>query len=233
MVLCITPFINAAALAPQPVAPSDLLQPSVSTRTVGPPPSWSRTYGKASDDRLFSMVQCSSGGYALTGQTQSYGHGDVDAYLVRTDINGNHLWNKTFGGAHNDFGNAIVELSDGFAIAGYSNSYSASYDGWLIRTDSNGNHQWNVTYGGIDPENLFGLVACTGGGFAMAGYTYSYGAGASDAWLVRTDSCGVLLWNKTYGELGMDIGNDLVECSAGGFAIIGKTVNYGAVLYDA
>jgi len=78
------------------------------------------------------MVPCSSGGYALVGHTYSWGASNAEVWLVRVDAEGNLLWNKTFSGANYDYGKAIVALSDGFAIAGYTRSYSASHDYWLI-----------------------------------------------------------------------------------------------------
>ena len=230
-ILCFVPFVNAATLAPQPAAPS--YQLSVSTRTIGPPPSWFKLYGGTNSEYMYDVVQCSSGGYALVGYTYSYGEGNADVYLVRTDADGNLLWNKTYGGTNYDYGRSVVALSDGFAIAGYSSSFSASYDYWLIRTDLNGNHLWNVTFGGSNSDYGRGLVVSAGGNLTIVGYTYSFGAGSGDVWLVHTNSTGGHLWNETYGGGNYDNGYGLVECTSGGYAICGYTSSFGVGGYDA
>lgn len=223
--------MNAATMAPMPGAPS--YQLSASTRTIGPSPSWSKLYGGPSSEYMYDLVECSGGGYAIVGYTYSYGAGNADAYLVRTDADGNMLWNKTYGGASYDYGRAVVELSDGFAIAGYSRSYTASYDYWLIRTDLNGNHLWNKTFGGPNTEYGYALVASADGNLTIAGYTYSFGEGSYDFWLVHTNAAGDHLWNQTYGGINSDYCYSLVECSGGGYALAGYTYSYGLGSADA
>ncbi len=226
--LCIAPLINAAALTPELAAPSYSLQRSVSTRIAGPPPSWSKTYGDTGYERFYGIVSCSSGGYALVGHTSSYGAGSYDLYLARVDTDGNLLWNKTIGGTDFDSGRDIIELSDGFAIVGLTESYGmGGYDIWLVKTDLNGNHLWNRTFGSCGYDYGYGLVACADGNFTIAGYKDT-GANGNDVWLIHTNSTGHLVWDETYGDTLDDKGFDLVECTGGGYAICGYTKNYGA-----
>jgi hypothetical protein len=134
-------------------------------------------------------------------------------------------WTQTYGVTLSDVLQDSVETSDGgFALVGYTNAFGAGdYDFWLIKTDASGNAQWNKTYGGFDTEKPYALIETSDGGFAMVGYTETWGAGDDDAWLVRTDANGVVLWNKTYGGIEDEQGKDLVETSDGGFAIVGYT----------
>jgi predicted secreted protein len=127
-------------------------------------------------------------------------------------------WSKTYGGTNANVAYALVQTSDGgYALAGYTNSFGAGgYDFWLVKTDSNGNMQWNKTYGGTGDDEAAALVQTTDGGYALAGYTNSFGAGGYDFWLVKTDSNGNMQWNKTYGGSGNDYASDLVRTSDGG-----------------
>ncbi len=195
---------------------------------------WNMTYGGTEYDGGFSVVQTLDGGFAIAGDTYSYGAGDRDAYLIRTDANGVMLWNTTFGGIEDDNVWTMIQTSDGgFAIIGRTDSYGAgSFDIYLVKTDANGSMLWNTTYGG--PEYDFGtsLIQTLDGGFVIAGTTESYGAGDTDVYLIRTDANGVMLWNTTYGGPEYDFGISLVQTLDGGFAIVGYTYSYGAGIDD-
>jgi hypothetical protein len=193
---------------------------------------WSQTYGgSAGGEVCESLVECSGGGFALTGSTGSFGAGGSDIWLVRTDASGNHQWNQTFGGTNNDDSYSVVECSGGgFAIAGKTKSFVVGFsaDMWIIRTDASGNHQWNKTYGGYQTDEAYSIVELSGGGFAVSGYTTSYDIAGGDVWLIRTDANGDHLWNETYGGTNWEYGYSVVECSNAGFAIGGRTASYGA-----
>jgi hypothetical protein len=166
----------------------------------------------------------------MAGETLSYGAGQYDFWLVKTDSAGNQLWAKTYGGTGYDVAFAVVQTIDGgYAIAGSTNSFGAGGDFWLVKTDSAGNQLWNKTYGGAGGDITRTLVQTSDGGYAMAGWTNgSYGIGDEDLWLVKTDSSGNQLWNKTYGGAGGDYPHSIIQTSDGGFAIAGHTNSYGA-----
>jgi hypothetical protein len=115
---------------------------------------WDRTYGGTDGDGASAIVETSDGGYALAGVTLSFGAGDRDVWLIKTDTNGNMQWNKTYGGTGTEEASSLVETSDGgFAIAGNTDSLGAGEsDFWLIKTDSYGNIKWDKTYGGTGSE---------------------------------------------------------------------------------
>jgi hypothetical protein len=193
-----------------------------------PPTQWNKTYGGANGDRAFSVVQTGDGGYVLAGETQSFGAGGADCWLVRTDSAGNMLWNKTYGGASFDAAFSVVQTSDGgYVLAGDTQSFGAGYsDFYLVKTDSAGNMLWNKTYGGTGDDGALSVVQTSDGGYVVAGFTYSFGAGDSDCWLVRTDSAGNMLWNKTYGGTGDDGALSVVQTSDGGYAMAGWTYDF-------
>ena len=190
---------------------------------------WNKTYGGKRTDGANSVVQTSDGGYAIAGHTSSFGAGDWDFWLVRTDANGTGLWSKTFGTPKTDYAYSIVQTIDrGYAIAGYTSSFGAGrYDFWLVKTDENGTIQWNQTYGGKNSEWAFSIVQTTDEGYAMAGYTSSFGAGQMDFWLVKTDASGNMQWNKTYGGPDWDWGTSIIQTDNEGYAIAGWTKSFG------
>jgi len=195
---------------------------------------WSKTYGGTRDDEAYSVVQTSDEGYALAGCTWSYGAGGGDFWLVKTDANGNVQWRKTYGGIGWDEAHSVVQTSDGgYAIAGITLSFGAgSYDFWLVKTDASGNQQWNRTYGGTSWDWASAMVQTTDGGFAIAGYTNSYGVGSYDFWLVKTDVYGNEEWNKTYGGTSNEFALSVVQTGDGGYALAGNTLSYGGGGFD-
>jgi hypothetical protein len=188
---------------------------------------WNKTYGGTNNDEAFALVRTVDGGYALTGWTGSYGAGYLDFWLVKTDSAGTMLWSKTYGGAGYDQAYALVQTVDGgYAIAGYTTSFGAGEeDFWLVKTDSAGTMLWSKTYGGDGGDGAVTLVQTVDGGYAIAGWTNSYGAGSNDFWLVRTDANGNERWNKTYGGTGSDWAYALVQTGDEGYALAGLT-NY-------
>jgi hypothetical protein len=195
---------------------------------------WNRTYGGTGDDEAYSVIQTADGGYALVGYTDSFGAGETNAWLVKTDANGNMVWNQTYGGRATNQATAVTQTSDGgYAIAGYTDSYgTGNYDFWLIKTDANGTMLWNQTYGGTGDDKGYSVIQTTDGGYALAGYTASYGAGMDDFWLVKTDASGNLKWNQTYGGAGDDGAYSVIQITDGGYALGGYTNSTGAGRYD-
>jgi len=189
---------------------------------------WSRNYGDYGPDVSYSVVQTSDGGYALAGQT--YVAQSSAAWLIKTDASGNIRWNKTYGGNDNDYPCAysVIQTSDGgYALAGQISggaSTSWSIEAWLVKTDASGNVQWNKTYGGTGNEYAYSIIKTSDGGYALAGYVYSYSPSySSDFYLAKTDASGNLQWNKTYGGSGYDYAYSVVQASDGGFALAGYT----------
>ena len=205
-----------------------------SAKALEPPATqWSRTYGGTSNDGASSMVLTGDGGYAIAGWTYSFGAGEGDFWLVKTDANGMEQWNQTYGGTGRDGAQSLVQTSDGgYAITGFTGSFGAGYARWdcyLVKTDPNGNMEWNKTYGGGNEDYGYSIIQTSDGGYAIAGQTLSFGAGSSDGWLIKTCPDGTMDWIKTYGGAGWDGMFSLVQTSDGGYAMAGFT---GTVLVE-
>lgn len=193
-------------------------------------PLWNRTYGNVgSDETDVALVECSNGDYAFLGITLGAGMMD-DAWLIRTNSTGHHLWNHTYGIAtENEFPYDLIEVSSGgFAFVG------AQLGMWLVRTNASGTVLWEKTLS-FSEGNARGhsLVECSDGGFAIAGFSEGWGTTSNDFLLVRTDANGDVLWYKTFGGSAWDTGKALVQTTNGDFLIAGETESFGAGLWDA
>jgi len=133
------------------------------------------------------------------------------------------MWTQTYGGTGDDTGSSLVITSDGgYALAGTTFSFGAGgRDFWLVKTDEFGNMEWNQTYGGTADDGASQLVITSDGGYALAGYTASYGAGGRDFWLVKTDEFGNMEWNQTYGGTNNEQAYSLVVTYNGSYALAG------------
>ena len=293
--------------------------------------TFQKTYGGIEAEDANAVVQTDDGGYIIAGSTRSYGAGNFDLYIIRTDPSGNIIWTKTFGGdrydksqdiiktgigeyliaafkstltddeiyllkindsgdtlwtktigtVDNDHVTKIKNTSDGgFVLCGYIERYfeykyclikfnsdgdslwAKSYDfGWansieqtsdggyvlivypydnlnpiqdfqLVKTDQFGDTLWTKFYGGSDVEVAYAGEQTTDGGYIMAGRTDSYGNGASDFYLVKTNSNGDFLWDKTYGGDLDDRAFTAMETSDGGFIIGGYTASFNVGYFD-
>ena len=194
---------------------------------------WNKTYGGQRSEYGRCVVQTNDGGYALAGDTRSFGSGG-DIYLVKTDGEGNMQWSKTYGGAGIEGARSLILTSDGgYVIGGTTTSFgSGGNDFYLVKTDENGNLQWSNAYGGAGYELQFGLIQTNDGGYAITGYTTSFGAGSYDFWLIKTDITGNMQWNKTYGGIMAEYGGTVIQTSDGGYALTGGTSSFGAESYD-
>jgi hypothetical protein len=193
-----------------------------------------RTYGGEIQDYGYFAMQPWEGGYILVGRTESFGAGENDVWLVRTDERGDTLWTRTFGGPGYDVGRSVAQTPDnGFIVAGYTNSFGAgSYDVWLVKTDDSGDTAWTRSLGGADNDNGFSVLVAPDSGYIVTGYTRSFGAGDFDLWLVRTDERGDTMWTRTYGGPSLDVGMSVAQTADGGYIIVGSTRSFGAGDYD-
>lgn len=190
---------------------------------------WTRTIGGSNEDGGYAIVQTVDNGYAIAGYTMSFGQGNYDMYVIKLDNNGNVQWSKTIGGTNIDYARAILQTPDkGFLVVGYTNSYGqGNLDVYIVKLDSIGNLQWDKTIGGIYNDFSRDVIQTSDGGYAIVGYTYSFGQGWSDVYVIKIDSIGNIQWTRTIGGADIDRGHAIVQTIDNGYAIVGQTASYG------
>ncbi len=172
---------------------------------------WDKTLGGKGYDNLMAAIATADGGYLLAGASDSdvsgnkseNSRGYTDYWIIKTDKNGNKLWDRTIGGNDSDELTTLIATGDGgYLLAG--NSYSEAskdksentkgiYDFWLVKTDNKGKKLWDKTIGGNLEDVPNQIVSTTDGGYLLAGVSSSTESGdkstgskgVSDYWIVK------------------------------------------------
>jgi len=153
---------------------------------------WTKTIGGSNIDFGYDVQQTADGGYIIVGETKSYGAGDYDVYLIKTDTYGNVTWTKTFGGTARDIGYSVRQTSSGgYIISGQTYSFGAGdYDVYLIKTDAVGNMSWTKTFGGTYYDGGNAVQQTSDDGYIIVGGTALYSIYNCDVYLIKTDANG-------------------------------------------
>ena len=192
---------------------------------------WEKRLGGIYNEFAMSVQQTIDGGYIIAGYSyKNQSTGDPDVFLLKTDGNGDSLWNQTFGGQGvwmADQGYSVQQTTDGgYIIAGRKSDIGQGSDACLIKTDGNGIEQWTKTFGGTSTENGSSVQQTTDGGYIVTGVN------SNDVCLIKTDGNGIEQWNQTFGGAGWDYGNSVQQTTDGGYIITGATESFGNGLRD-
>jgi hypothetical protein len=111
---------------------------------------------------------------------------DYDVYLIRADADGDTIWTRTYGGAYCDYSRSVEQTTDGgYIITGHTGVFGVTEDVYLIKTDANGDTLWTRRYGGGGRERGWSVKQTADGGYVVAGWTESFGAGGRDIYLLK------------------------------------------------
>jgi len=198
---------------------------------------WTRAFeGSTYDDEAYSVQQTADGGYVVAGYTNSFGAGGWDFYLVKTNYQGFTHWGHTYGGSGSDWAYSVQQTADGgYIVVGFTGSFGVGtpYSNfYLVKTNSQSDTLWTRTYGGSAPEWAYSVQQTPDGGYIVAGYTGSFGAGSGDFYLVKTNTSGDTLWTRTYGGSSDDGAWSVQPTDDGGYIVAGYTSSFGAGAAD-
>lgn len=208
---------------------------------------WQKSFGGTNYDTATSIKQLSdNSGYIVCGYTASndgevtYNHGLDDYWVLKLDNSGNIIWQKTYGGSNHDRALDIITLPDGnFIISGFTSSVNfdvtnnhGNFDFWILKINSDGAIIWQKTFGGTQEEtNNNKLLLLDDGSLLIAGRTKSNDGdvtefqGICDGWLIKIDTDGTLLWQKTFGGTDFDDLNYIEQTNDDGFVISGRSLS--------
>ncbi len=224
---------------------------------------WTKTYGGTADEALndeyfqnFGLVQnvyeksinfiqqTNDGGYIITSSTRSFGQGENDVFLIKTNNLGYPSWTKTYGDSLNNTGHSVKQTNDGGYIIGATTvnidislgwNYSHMRCAYLIKTDSTGNTQWSKSYGTDDLNDLFvnSVFISNDGGYVLTGTDdYSDNGGSSfPVFFIKTDNNGTLLHTSAYtgGWDGAGIKGSASQTNDGGFVLCGNILLFDSI----
>lgn len=195
--------------------------------------TFEQTYGGSENDWGNDVQQTVDKGYIITGRTYSYGAGNSDVYLIKTDSLGDTLWTRTYGGAGYDQGSSVIQTEDGgYIIGGHTAQWPDYNDAYFIKTDSIGDIIWTERYSYFSSNHCFSISTTSDGGYIATGPTYN-GEGYY-IYLIRLDSLGDSLWTKACGNgsCGYNGGRSVQQTYDDGFIITGQTNLSTAGGYD-
>jgi len=199
---------------------------------------WNKTYGGSYSELGWGVIQTSDGGFLIVGRTtSSFDEYYTDAWLVKTDENGNVLWEKTYGENLMDRGYSVLETEDGgFIFVGMKDGDDLVWQYgniWIVKTTSNGDVIWETSFMGTEKVDIgYKIRSTSDGGYIIAGcHGYYYDddteEGGGDIWLIKIDSEGNKLWENIFGEdNSLEYGWSVDTTIDGGYVLVGHT-DYG------
>lgn len=204
---------------------------------------WSRYYGGTFTDTAYDAVETSSGGFIITGTSDSQdvdinsNIGEYDYWILNINANGDFIWKKNFGGSEIDLVYAMTKTLDGnYLLVGDTRSsdvnvqnLNGNADVWAVKFNESGSILWTKNYGGTQFESARDVVALADGSFAIVSSSRSNDVnltnnyGVNDAWLLLIDKDGEILGQKNLGGSDLDFGEGITQTTDGSLIITGST----------
>lgn len=186
-------------------------------------------FGGSDVDKATAVVECSDGGFALTG-TISVGNNKTKAFFIRTDKYGNELkWSPVlFGDTLQSIGNSVITMADGFLVVGSTNVLTndiLNNDVLISKIGNDGSITWQKKFGGSLNDEAFCAILTQNGNYLIGGYTKSKGKGGKDAWALMLDNNGNTLWEQTQGGSKDDSYKSIIETN-NSYILIGSTESF-------
>jgi hypothetical protein len=182
----------------------------------------------SSSQTALSIAATSDGGYLVSGAALvPFSSGDV--FVMKVSALGDIVWTKIFSGSNDGAAYDVIETMDhGVISTGYYFN-NGSTSAFLFKLDSMGNFNWMHEYGGSSAETGYSVKQLSDSGFVLAGYTFSQAATSEDIYLIRTNSSGNIIWNKTFSGNAHERAYGLALTAEGGFIMTGYTKGFTAI----
>lgn len=180
---------------------------------------WTRYYNANEIEICLDVIETADNGLMMAG----YSSQDTLGYLmlVKAGSNGNPFWSRTYGS--HEQGTSIVQAPDGGYIIGGMTGITTNNNFWMMKANANGDSLWSRTFGGPEIDVCRDIIPASDGGYLLAGYSESFGAGSSDIFIVKTDANGGGLWTRTYGSDGYELLYDAARTHDNGYILAGTT----------
>lgn len=187
---------------------------------------WVKICGSTANEIPAYVAETYNNQFIFIGTTDSTVGGTLDALIYKTDSAGNFLWAKTFGGSNSETGIKIIEMPDhGYVFTGTTFSYGAGGgDPYIVRTDMNGDTIFTRIYGTPNDDIGKSISLTSDGGFILCGKRVASNGGPNfdQAFLIRIDSMGDMMWTKSYGDTLFQEAQAVAQTADGGFIACGS-----------
>lgn len=192
-----------------------------------PPPAFEKTFGGEGFDRGMFINHTSDGGYIACGYSTSFSQTE-DVYVLKLDKNGALEWQKSYGTARTDMGWGIIESSNGgYVLHGTNGSTDGTNDDVSIRRlNATGEVLWEKHYGNEKDERVTFLQETSDGNWLLIGQRTQQSGVNIDSYVLKTDTSGQVLWEKTFGGPGIERTFYGAETPAGDYLLTGLTLPY-------
>ncbi|MCK4312151.1 MAG: PKD domain-containing protein [Candidatus Cloacimonetes bacterium] len=197
---------------------------------TAPDTLWTRTFGGDGDEEGYYVQQTNDGGFIIVGYTDSFGAGDNDVWLIKTDINGNEIWSETYEGPYQngsrmDVGYSVQQTIDnGYIITGFTSNNWSSPTIYLLKTTNDGTESWFQTFISLWEGRGHSVKQTYDNGYIILG-DYQVSTNNRDICLVKTNQSGSETWSQTFGGPNNDYGRSVQQTNDGGYIIAGFTTN--------
>jgi len=211
--------------------------------------SWQKSFGYSGTDNGFSLLQTNDNGYVLTGvldvsasggagntRNSNFRHAGGDFWVIKLSAQGTLEWSKYFGGTFTDIPYDVIQTSSGYLLVGSSDSNDVDiteskgqYDFWVINISNTGELIWQKSFGGSEIDEARSIVNSGDGNYIIVGDTrsndedISESKGGADLWVIKINSSGDLIWEKTLGGNSFDVGRSVYKTEDNGFLISGSS----------
>ena len=190
---------------------------------------WNKTFGDSVESAARAVTLTQDNCYVAAGYVDLGGNGNYDFLALKLDVNGNLLWNKTFGGQQSDKAYTITSSVNSCVLAGDTRSKgSGDCDAWIIKIDLNGNLLWDQTSGGTNFDSPTFITVSPDGGYLVTGTTFSFGNGQRDFWLFKLSDAGRILWSSTVGRSGYEEAYAVLYAGGNDYVLAGWTNSIGS-----